>query len=103
MTSARRGDAIVIGILLGLREAPYAGADLGEDYAQLAALNRALWEIEDRIREHEARGSFDADFIELARSVYLTNDRRARLKRRLNLRLGSDLVEVKSYRGSEAP
>src|SRR5439155_863266 len=51
--------------------------------------------------EHEGRGSFGAEFVELARSVYRTNDRRALLKRRLNLRLGSDLVEVKSYRGGE--
>ena len=80
----------------------FAGADPGEEYAQLATLNRTLWDIEDQIREHEARGSFGAEFIELARSVYRTNDRRALLKRRLNQRLGSDLVEVKSYRGTDA-
>ncbi len=79
----------------------YAAADIREDYEQLAALNRALWEIEDRIREHEAQGAFDGAFIALARAVYTTNDRRAEVKRRLNRRLGSALVEVKSYRGGE--
>lgn len=78
---------------------PFALAEVGAELEELAALNRALWEIEDRIRDHEARGCFDTDFVELARSVYLTNDRRAAVKRRLNQRLGSDLVEVKSYRG----
>ncbi len=81
---------------------PFASADPGEDYAQLAALNRSLWDIEDEIRGHEARGDFGAEFIQLARSVYTTNDRRSQLKQRLNLRLGSDLVEVKSYRGGDA-
>jgi len=80
---------------------PYATADLGDDYAELAALNRTLWDIEDRIRGMEAGGRFDAAFVELARSVYRTNDRRAAIKRRLNLRLGSDLVEEKSYRGGQ--
>jgi hypothetical protein len=81
---------------------PFADADPGEEYAQLAALNRTLWDIEDQIREREACGDFGAGFVELARSVYRTNDRRAAIKRRLNLRLGSDLVEVKSYRGGAA-
>jgi hypothetical protein len=66
--------------------------------AQLKALNETLWDIEDRIRDKEAAGLFDADFVALARSVYQRNDQRAALKRELNRQLGSELVEEKSYR-----
>lgn len=65
--------------------------------ARLKTVNEALWEIEDRIREHERRGDFGADFIALARSVYKRNDERGRVKRELNLALGSSLIEEKSY------
>jgi hypothetical protein len=65
---------------------------------RLKAVNQALWEIEDRIREHERSGTFDAAFIALARSVYKTNDERGAVKRDLNLALGSDLIEEKSYK-----
>jgi hypothetical protein len=66
--------------------------------AQLKQVNEALWEIEDAIRDKEAAKAFDGEFIELARSVYITNDRRAAIKRQLNLALGSDILEEKSYR-----
>jgi len=79
------------------REAFGAVALEGEE-AELERVNGALWEIEDRIREHEARGVFDAAFIELARAVYLRNDERAAIKRRINLKLNSPIVEEKSYR-----
>jgi hypothetical protein len=75
-----------------------AAADLAADEAALERVNAELWDIEDRIREHEAERRFDAGFIELARAVYLRNDERAALKRRINLRLESALVEEKSYR-----
>ena len=65
---------------------------------KLKQLNETLWEIEDRIRDKEAAGAFDADFIALARAVYKRNDERAALKKRLNLQLASGLVEEKSYR-----
>jgi hypothetical protein len=65
---------------------------------RLKALNQALWEIEDRIREHERAGTFDAAFIALARSVYRRNDERGTVKRELNLVLGSGLIEEKSYK-----
>ena len=65
--------------------------------AQLKTLNEALWEIEDRIRDHERAKNFDAAFIALARSVYHTNDERGRIKREINLTLGSPLIEEKSY------
>ena len=65
--------------------------------AELAAANRKLWDIEDRLREKEAAKAFDDEFIALARAVYFTNDARARLKREINALLGSGLVEEKSY------
>ena len=78
---------------------PLSARDVGRLVAELRAVNEALWGIEDRIRACEAAQRFDADFVELARSVYRTNDRRAALKRELNLVLGSDLLEEKSYTG----
>ena len=63
----------------------------------LRGVNGSLWDIEDEIRACENAGDFGSRFIELARSVYITNDRRAELKRELNTVLGSDLVEEKSY------
>ncbi|MGM0433335.1 MAG: DUF6165 family protein [Pseudomonadota bacterium] len=65
---------------------------------ELKAVNEKLWEIEDAIREEEAAGRFEQRFIELARSVYFTNDERAAIKKRVNLALGSRFVEEKSYR-----
>ena len=66
--------------------------------AELKAINEALWDIEDDIREKEAAKSFDAEFIRLARAVYLTNDKRAEIKKRINLATGSALIEEKSYK-----
>jgi hypothetical protein len=63
----------------------------------LLAVNERLWMIEDDIRDKERAQAFDADFIRLARAVYIENDERAAVKRRLNIKLGSDLVEEKSY------
>ena len=64
----------------------------------LKGINEALWDIEDKIRDKELAGAFDAEFIELARAVYFTNDRRAAVKRQINLALNSALVEEKSYK-----
>lgn len=66
-------------------------------HAELRKVNEALWDIEDEIRAKERSGTFDQRFIELARSVYTTNDCRSRLKKALNRRLGSPIVEEKSY------
>jgi len=66
--------------------------------ADLKAVNEALWEIEDDIRDCERAGDFGPSFIALARAVYQANDRRAALKREINLRLGSRLIEEKSYK-----
>ena len=65
--------------------------------AELKSVNEALWDIEDDIREKEAAKSFDAEFIELARAVYVTNDKRAEIKKQINLATGSALIEEKSY------
>jgi vacuolar-type H+-ATPase subunit I/STV1 len=70
---------------------------VAEDEAALQRVNEELWDIEDRIRDKERAGEFDAVFIELARAVYVTNDERARFKKNINVTLGSRLVEEKSY------
>jgi len=63
----------------------------------LKEINEKLWEIEDDIRDKERVKEFDDRFIELARSVYFTNDRRSQVKKELNLHLGSQIIEEKSY------
>ena len=67
------------------------------DEHALESVNEKLWDIEDRIRETERAQCFDDEFIELARAVYLSNDERAAIKKRINLRLGSRIIEEKSY------
>ena len=69
----------------------------GQLVAKLKDINLKLWEIEDEIRLKEADKSFDEGFIELARSVYFTNDQRLEVKKQINLVTGSALVEEKSY------
>lgn len=71
--------------------------DISTERAGLKAVNEALWDIEDRIRILEKEQSFGDEFIAVARSVYIRNDDRADLKRQINLKLGSTLVEEKSY------
>ena len=86
--------------LLQASAAPLAdNPRLTEWMRALKDVNETLWVIEDRIREKESEARFDAEFIELARSVYATNDRRARIKREINLAVGSQLIEEKSYKG----
>lgn len=64
----------------------------------LLAVNLRLWKIEDAIREKEREKNFDSDFIQLARSVYITNDERSKLKKDINVKYGSAIVEEKSYK-----
>ena len=71
--------------------------ELDESTAELRRINERLWEIEDDIRDCERKRDFGERFIELARAVYRTNDRRAAAKRRINELLGSELVEEKDY------
>ena len=91
-----------VSIELGLLRETWAAAITEDDtirdlHAQLKEINEALWEIEDDIRDKERAKEFDERFIELARAVYFTNDRRSEVKKKLNLHLGSQIVEEKSY------
>ncbi len=76
---------------------PAAGGDVAALRVQLKAVNERLWAIEDDIRIKEKAREFDEGFIQLARSVYVENDERARIKKDINLALGSAYVEEKSY------
>ena len=66
-------------------------------FNDLKNINKKLWNIEDNIRDMERHKTFDKKFIELARSVYITNDERSRIKRNINETFGSQLIEEKSY------
>ena len=66
-------------------------------WENLKSLNEALWDIEDKIRAKESSRSFDQGFIDLARSVYIKNDERGRIKRQINILLNSELIEEKEY------
>ena len=79
------------------KSSAYAVIDVESDVHDLMAVNERLWKIEDDIRDKERVKAFDSEFIRLARAVYMENDERAAIKRRLNLKLGSGLVEEKSY------
>mgnify|MGYP006082757711 CR=1 FL=1 len=74
-----------------------ARADAEQLETELRQINKKLWDIEDRIRDKERNTSFDDEFIQLARSVYIVNDERSRIKRRINEIFGSEFVEEKSY------
>ena len=76
--------------------------DIADETGRLLAVNKRLWDIEDRIRLKERAQAFDDDFVKLARSVYFENDERAAIKREINLKLGSTLVEEKSYQDYRA-
>lgn len=79
------------------RTSAYASHDIASQWAALRAINEKLWDVEDLIRDKERARKFDQEFIELARAVYVTNDERAAVKRDINTRLGSKIVEEKSY------
>lgn len=71
--------------------------DIVNEFTQLEIVNKKLWDIEDKLRIKESKREFDEEFIELARSVYFTNDKRAKLKKQINELTGSDIMEVKDY------
>ena len=71
---------------------------LQNHYLELAKINGELWDIEDWIRDCEREKRFDKEFVELARSVYITNDKRCEVKKLINLMTSSELVEEKSYK-----
>jgi hypothetical protein len=76
---------------------PLAATDISAERTKLKNVNEALWDIEDHIRVKEKAREFDLEFVELARAVYFRNDDRAAYKREINEKLGSTLVEEKSY------
>jgi hypothetical protein len=80
-----------------LKKLPFTREDVADEVTELKKINEALWVIEDDIREKESKKMFDDKFIELARAVYITNDKRSEVKRDINIKLGSDFVEEKSY------
>jgi len=80
-----------------LREALPKTEDIFNEFYSLYHTNKTLWKIEDDIRKKEKLKEFDQEFIELARSVYYTNDIRAELKREINKKVGSALIEEKQY------
>ena len=94
VANVRKELAALNGAVSELKPAP---AELGALKEDLKSINEALWDIENRTRAKEAAQSFDQQFIELTRSVYLNNDKRALIKRRINELLNSGLVEEKQY------
>ena len=95
--AARANAARELELLTAIAAPMLAKAEIVGLADRLKALNEALWDIEDRIREHERRSDFGADFVALARSVYHRNDERGKIKREISLALGSGLIEEKSY------
>ncbi len=79
------------------RASPYSTADIDVQWASLRRINEKLWDVEDQLRDKERARTFDQEFIDLARAVYFTNDERAAVKREINTKLGSKMVEEKSY------
>jgi hypothetical protein len=100
--AARANVAAELALLAEIAREPMRGGGLAAPVARLRAINEELWTIEDDIRRCEAAGEFGSRFVELARSVYRLNDRRAALKREINDLLGSALVEEKSYASAAA-
>lgn len=81
-----------------LHEIVFANLNIDyDDFNKLLSINEQLWKIEDSIREKERNNEFDDEFILLARSVYITNDKRADIKKEINLKYGSNFIEEKSY------
>lgn len=87
------------------REYDYLSSELAQNgfyqdnqyYKDLYEVNLELWKVEDRLRELEKQARFEGEFVELARKVYITNDKRAKIKRDINIEYKSNFVEEKSY------
>ena len=87
-----------LNVLISLwKDSAYSNNNLESETNELKAINEELWAIEDKIRDKERNRVFDKGFIELARAVYITNDKRADIKRIINSKTGSELIEEKSY------
>ena len=81
-----------------LKASVKANKDLKKYLNKLIFVNNKLWKIEDRLREYERQKKFDQKFINLARSVYITNDERSKIKLEINKKFGSTIIEIKSYK-----
>jgi len=81
-----------------LKELPFSRKDVSDEVDELKAINEKLWIIEDELREKESQKTFDDTFIRLARAVYRNNDRRFKVKKAINQKLGSDFIEEKFYK-----
>jgi hypothetical protein len=79
------------------RDSAFSTSDVEVEWVSLRRINEKLWDVEDQLRDKERARTFDQEFIDLARAVYFTNDERAAVKREINRRLGSKIVEEKSY------
>ncbi len=87
-----------LGVLMRVFDTRVSKDDtISQFMGELKSINEELWEIEDDIRVCEGEKNFDTRFIELARAVYITNDKRAAVKKQINLHTGADIVEEKSY------
>ncbi len=80
-----------------LKENNLETPEINKHFSELYEINLELWKIEDKIREKERQSDFGNEFVSLARSVYFTNDKRAEIKKKINLISGSKLIEEKSY------
>ena len=80
-----------------LKENNLETPEIKKHFSELYEINLELWKIEDKIREKEKQSDFGNEFVSLARSVYFTNDKRAEIKKKINLISGSELIEEKSY------
>ena len=87
----------ILNELVQLKKIQVTPQPRAENVTELRKVNEELWEVEDRLRVLEKLKEFDEEFIALARSVYILNDKRARIKREINLFSGSDIIEEKSY------
>jgi uncharacterized protein DUF6165 len=94
ISNVRRELVILTRVVQGLQ--PQLG-EVDELKRELKSINETLWEVEDRIRAKEASKIFDQKFIELARSIYFNNDKRARIKHQINELLSSEFIEEKQY------
>ena len=74
-----------------------SGMYMDKIYLELCKVNQKLWNVEDKLRDHERLNNFNEDFINFARSVYKLNDKRSEIKKEINIKYGSELIEEKSY------
>ncbi len=85
-------------MLSSLSEYGQIETDVNEEFIELYTVNLKIWNLEDSVRECERTGTFDSRFVDVAREIYKTNDRRAQIKKKINLKYESGIIEEKSYK-----